>query len=671
MPARALYWVVALTMTGCQSVAQTTAPAAPVGAGPSVVEPAPHEPHDDPGVPGREVTVWVTGLPLSINGTTDVPAGLFGVHYLPGMDEQTVDDWGIEMVRTIDQRPNAQPMQPGDPGVPSNVQQIVDCLYDRYQPGWQLRYPYKWRARLTKLARGYAQHYANIEHDVVLEFWNEPYINWAARPGVNYDGRFFADKDRRIDGPVHWRHNGRLIPELRWRRQLVAVRAGQAPDAADYLASRYAPGHLREGDEWTWREMDFVMREVWWARDVTQPSWYSGGFNQQLYEQMLVVFGESLREANPDVPLIAGWDFHFYQDNWAAWDRLHRPMIDAAGHLLDGLTEHHYGGDTRAVAGQYETAWAYVMATQGRSIDFYNTEAGGFADAERPGSAQSGPQGTPEQRGWSGSRYMIRDIVHLIDVCPDKAVARAAHHPRHYGSEAAFRLLRPLRGTLIADGSDDADLWVVSSINDENQLVVAMFNDGRNPAMVNFNAAIPEGTTLASTVMHRPSISADGTADVVAEAVQFEPGHYSRLRVPSQSARVVVLQLEGEPDRQSQVAITQHPADRARAWVEAGQELRLRIDVPADALEEADAARLKLVQSPWLRGQPRQWRVSLNGQPIDIELGGGWIHLNDLPVELLREQNVVSVTTAGGGEAAGFMVDALSIELESHRGAAE
>jgi len=121
--------------------------------------------------------VTVTGADLSVNGVDTVPVGLFGVHATPLSAAQAAD-WGIEAVRRISHLPPAGPTSNGVPFT-------LDCFFDRYQPAVCLTRP-DWREWLTEAGRRYAA--AADPRVCAVEFWNEPYLNWACKPGVNYDG---------------------------------------------------------------------------------------------------------------------------------------------------------------------------------------------------------------------------------------------------------------------------------------------------------------------------------------------------------------------------------------------------------------------------------------------------------------------------------------------------
>jgi hypothetical protein len=578
-------------------------------------------------------TITVTGRLRVVNGVSEVPRGLFGVHAMNGLTDEIARDWGIESVRTIEVNPTGTPRQPGTGQghglIPSHTTHVVECWYDRFRPALQLTDPDGWDAALRERAATWAAAAKDLTYDTALEFWNEPYLNWASRPGSNYDGRFYTR-----DGDVVMRR-GRAEPTLAWTRQIVAVN----PDSGqvDYVASRYLPERIEPGQTFQWRQKTWEARHLPWVRDTQQPSWWSGPFNRGLYHEMVSVLGPAIKDANPAATLVLGWDFHLFQDRWNAWNMLHRPLIDHAIAWMDGLSEHHYGGDTRAVAGSYEVAYAYALATHGKRLRFYNTEAGGFLDPERPGSgAAPGPDGRDAvTRRLQGSAYMLRDVIHLVAVCPDKAVARAAHMPDVYGGEEAFRLLKPLRGRLMEVHCSDPDIWAVASL-DGDALCVVAFNDTTQPRKVHLAGA--------------GAACDDPTREL-----------------PPRSATAWVVTHEADADTMPVTVLTQHVADKARQDIPPGGSLQLTIAVPAEGLARAAAARVKLVQAPWSRPAEGGWVVTLNGERMALQLphAGGWIGWTDIDPARLREDNVFEFTSAIDLPHAAA-VDALSVELIHH-----
>lgn len=411
--------------------------------------------------------IVVTGKALTINGISHISNGMFGIHATRLTDQQRTE-WGIEAERKIDPSPLNHHPSENDSG-----QLLLRCLYDRYKPALQLTDPH-WQQTLHRLAEQFQSD--RIRGPVWVEFWNEPYLNWSVKPGVNYDGDFY-DTDRANEGgPVFYRGSSDPIPDLIWTRGLMAVR--QSTGEKDYLAWGYMPPGLKQGDTYVFRgKTPMRVESRWLVRDTSQKSYWAGRHNVRLYNQMLKVFAQALKKANPEAVLVAGWDFHFYQGNWDAWQTCLKPTIDTAYHWLDGVTEHHYGGDTRNVAVSYEVATGYTMATYAKFIRCFNTEAGGNLDPQRPDTVTYGQQPDARTRAVSAMTYHLRDVIYLLSRTPDKAAFRAAHEAeQNGGDEYAFKLLKDLRGRLMETTSRSSDIWSVASL-DNRRLSLVIFND--------------------------------------------------------------------------------------------------------------------------------------------------------------------------------------------------
>ena len=243
-------WLIAAAMAmGCQGVARSNA----------------NDPVASP--PG----LHVTGRPLVFAGASGVPIGRFGVDAMR-LTSEVVKDWGIESVRTVTTGPTGVPLNPGDKGpqgpIPPEIAMIVETWYDRYQPALLLTDPSGWQSKLEALGRTYAENAKKAGGARYVEFWNEPFINWAGKPGVNYDGEFY-DQSSAADGqPMTIRGQSQPTPHMIWTRGRKAVNA--ANNRTDYLASRYLPATAADGEEFTFRGRKFRVVECWRGQDRAQ-----------------------------------------------------------------------------------------------------------------------------------------------------------------------------------------------------------------------------------------------------------------------------------------------------------------------------------------------------------------------------------------------------------------
>lgn len=598
---------------------------------------------------GQPIDVQVGDRLLKVNGIDEVPRGLFGVHAAK-LTPERIADWGIESVRLIHQKPTGVPIVPGA-GTHEHLKglsSLLECHFDRYQPAFQLTRD-DWKPYLEDIATRYGAASVQSDREHWVEFWNEPYLNWSVKPGVNYDGVHF-DESRAVEGgPVHRKGAEQPEPHLVWRRGLKAVDI--AGGKTDYVAWGRMPANAKPGDTYEARERTWRLEEAWLARDPTQKSYWAGKYNDQLYRQMLAVFAPALKKANPRVQLIAGWDFHFYQGDWDAWHSLFKPMIDQQHAELDGISEHHYGEDTRRTAASYDVVWNYVLARYGKQVGIYNTEAGGMLDPERPDTpAHPGHRGTPIERARGAMSYALRDIIHLIDVSPDKARSRYAHEPdQNGGDEIAFKLLKPLRGKLVETRSADPRIWVVGSWQ-AGRLTVVVFNDHPEARPVRLSVRPPGGATIGQVTQMAP-LERDGVLSLESMQLASLP---DQILIAPKSAVTFVCELQGGEAPRTLVR-TQHVSGDILMRVAADRPARVKITAPKDALEPGSRFQLRYVVS----GDTARGALRLNGNVVPLR-PGPWIVREPVDAALVREENEVEFSCDSGT----YRIDAVSLEVD-------
>lgn len=565
--------------------------------------------------PGGEPDIRVTGVAMTINGVSAISRGMFGVHATKITDEQ-FKDWGVEAERKIHQSTlKAQYDWRAD-------RVMLHCVYDRYQPALQLTDP-KWEQTLQQLADRLQRDPAGPTP--LVEFWNEPYLNWSTKPGVNYDGDHY-DTSRAVEGgPVHFKGSDEPIADLVWTKGLMAVRAENG--AKDYLAWGYMPRHLKEGDTYDFRGKTTMRIESrWLVRDASQKSYWAGRHNVRLYNQMLETFAPAFKKANPHATLVTGWDFHFYQGNWDGWHTCLKPTIDASHAWIDGVTEHHYGGDTRNVAVGYEVATGYTLSTYGKFIRGYNTEDGGNLDPQRPDTVTYGQQPSPRAMAQSAMTYHLRDVVYLLSRTPDKAAFRAAHEPeRNGGDELAFKLLKDLRGQLIETSSRSNEVWPVASL-DGNRLAVVMFNDLAHEVSQTVRIDAPHGATLAGGVQKQVHVFDDAPHLRLGETKFAATGGSwtGRVTLGAKSAVAITFTLAGDAKPRVQ-ARTQVFSPRFVEEIQIGKPATFQIDLPEAA--KAGGAFLRVAS---LGPIPADIAAQFNGKPVAIPSVGGVV---DVPID--------------------------------------
>ena len=604
--------------------------------------------------------IEVTGNLLSVNGTTEVPLGLFGVHATP-LDAARIADWGVTALRVIERAPDGVPLVPGVGTTPAGLAQVVECVYDRYQPALLLTDP-QWQRTLTSLAQRYAAAAARTGAMHHIEFWNEPYLNWSCKPGVNYDAVHYDSMAAADGAAVTIRGQAQATEFLRWTRGLRAVEVvpGSTPPSLLAVAAGRAPTTAKTGDTYDFRGQKFRMEESWMAKDPTQQFYWAGQQNALWYRRMFVVFARALKAANPAVQVSAGWGFNMWNEDWAAWRQLYQPLIDEALPLMDGVHEHHYGGETRLVAASYEVATAYT-AERGKRLHFYNTEAGGMLDPERPDTPSSAVSGTPVQRAQGAMTYFLRDVIHLLDICPDKAFARAAHEAdQNGGDEFAFKLLKPLRGRLISCRTSSTDMWCVASLHDQT-LTVVCFNDGRRPIRAPLLVNSPHAMHLTAGTVLGVAVRSDAqglelTSEALAEVADTQ--WHGVIDLPMKGARTLVFTLSGTAPEEPQTLVTQHFAPGILGVVTPTAALQRTITLPQAALATATRARLKLV----VLDHDGHGMVTVNGHQLQLRSGSCTV-LQDLDPTLLTP----TTTLDFAAQKSGYRVLMASIELITER----
>jgi hypothetical protein len=618
------------------------------------------------GEAGKPATILVTGDELSVNGQDEIPRGLFGVHNMP-LSEAVVADWGIDSIRTINYGPGTKPLVATGmvattdakgktiwSGFPASTSVLVECFWDRYQPAVQMTRP-DWKESLTALGRGYGEQAALTGKTHYVEFWNEPYLNWATRPGVNLLGYYYDQTDAAPGKPMRLKTTGEIIPDLVWDRQVyVALKPNSL--VLDQWASGTIPHDGKDGETVKLRAFPGsitlidgatvqireprILRKVWIGKDLTQKHYWSGAVNLRFYIDMYKAFASALKETNPQVNVAAGWGFNLFNDNWGCWDTLVRPTIDAVHPWLDAVHEHHYGGDTRMVTASYEVAYAYTLSRYGKRLKFWNTEAGGHLDPEQPGVSKPANEGDPLLRATAAMTYMLRDIIHMLAFVPDKAFTRAAHHPQENGGdEIAFRMLKPLRGRLLATSSSDPRLWSVAS-REGNRLCVAIFNDRREARRISLEVRPPagmrvtSGRRLGSRTATRTTTGPTGTIEqpylqLNEEALgDLGPGPcVVDLKIAGTSAAVLAFDLTGKTGMPVVQRWTQHVSGNILQAIEAKGAISSTMDLPATELASVQEARLRLVVSK----SPSMLQCRLNGIPVALPDDTSWTI--DIPVD--------------------------------------
>ncbi len=607
----------------------------------------------------QSIRLSVSGIPFVVNGTDSVPVGLFGVHS-SSLNADRVANWGVEMVRGIEAAPSGSPSFPGKNNTfPAGIKMTIDCYYDRFQPALYLTNRTGWKTQLENLATTYATNAQNMTHKPILEFWNEPFLNWASKPGVNYDKRWYDQADTAQDVPV--RRPGFSEPEkhLVWdKRKWWVQLSPTVTDPVNFyvqLSSNWtALNNLAVGEELQIGSRRFKAVMDWLALDTTQTSYYSSFANARMYNLMYNTFARKVKEINPSVRVLGGWGMSFSNDNWRPFQTIYKSTIDSCWQWMDGIHEHHYGGDIRFMVGAYEVVNAYSKLKYGKSLPVFNTETGGFTDPQIPGGSTSGPPADPLLRDRGAFQYTFRELAFNLSRSPDKLKSRASHETHLYnGYGLALGMFRNFRGKLISAHSNNDGVWCLSALNG-NKLVVAVYNDLTTASSCQLSVKAPEGFQFSGANRVWAEDSSAGNAVVgKRETLSASGTEWSQnLNLSLKSGTVLEFDLIGSLQAQPFI-IRQFLADTLLANVAANGSMTTQIDIPDSIVNNASGARLKLYVRNFSSGS-----LLLNGQSYsDLQRG----FFSYIPVPISNLQNSNTLVFSGG--AAGFDVNFASIEV--------
>jgi len=600
-----------------------------------------------PQPPRPPVEVKVTGKTLSVNGHDKIPPGIFG-GYAPDLQQK---------YRPGCQR-NLRTLPGGGPKIPDRAKGQseafhIDCMGDRFQPATYLKHA-DWEKRLSDLGRSYSAKAKEAGHRAHVEFWNEPYLNWAGRSRKNYSTRFYRLDLAKEGGPVAVKRPGasaedlEIVPHLRWKK-------------------------VKRFDKKQKKEV-----ETWQVYDPTAFTYWSGRGNGHIYDRMITVFGKAVKEANPDTQLVAGWGFRWQEDHWASWDILYRPTIDRNIQYIDGVCEHHYQGEPTAMAASYEVLTAYGKTKHNKWLYAYNTETNDLVDAPARGAVDT-PEKARNAREYRRMVYNLRDLIYLASQVPDKVRSRTVihHNQTPKATEACYALLRNLRGGLVECASDDRRLWCVASIDGTDpravapepwqKLVVVLFNDDAELREVELDLQSPDGTTFENRAIEWTQVDLESFRVDLWKEDRAASGKRMELRttIPSKAAWKTVLRLKGELTDAQQVKRHQFFSPDLLQKVTRDRPLRTKVALDREVLPTARRAWLRLVVENLSEGEGTvtagKAEIPLpKALTVDNELT-----IVELPLDAKQLNAEASLSfRVNTGNHSGYRVDMTSIVLE-------
>ena len=624
---------------------------------------------EPPMAPVPPVRIAVGGL-LDADGTTTVAPGLFGSFNLP---KEYPDRYRLHFDKQIHHDGLAGKGRFGS----ATVRTVVNTIGDRVRPSPRLTEK-DWKAKTEAFARQLAGEAKAAGTSLTAEYWNEPYLNWANRNRAGFIPRFFDESKAVEGGPVHIKHDGAVAPHLRWTRTYDAPlyrwlkpedwrRGRDGKKAYSVHAPPYAgmdwlyggrwepwshpPKDVADGATYTAKtkqkgkdgkqtevELSLTAYTPWHIHDETQFTYWSGAGMAMFYNDPMVAFGTALKAVDPKATYLAGWQHRPGEDNWAAWDLVYRPTIDAGIAVIDGVTDHDYGGDPRRLTAQAAVVRAYGLTKHRKALTSWNTECNASGDPQAmPGgdAAAKKAAGDRAKRRWTATK-----IVHALDYAP--AVMRAFAHFGDGGASffseggdgVALTQLIALRGRLLAAHSSDPDLLVAASVDGTDpaapktttmaaglELVVAVVNQSDQPRRTELALAYPPGTRPAGPA-RRVRIEVTEAGDRLVEEPASEATNESGMLsvagdIPARECVVWRVPLAGAlaadapatvvrrtwwsdavinrvtPQTPVQTEITTNATSLTRAWLELGLE---KVE-PGEGWIEVASTRIELPQA--------------------------------------------------------------------------
>lgn len=649
-------------------------------------------PAPTPARAAEPIALRLDGRAMLVNGQAEVPLGLFGTHAV-WLTPELIADLGITCNRHLHTQPGPHSHAVSASGtlhaVNGRLPVMIDCMGDRYQPPTVLVNK-DFEPFFERIGREYAERCKKAGWKGYVEFWNEPYLNWAERSRIAYNPKYYDVTQARDDGPVTIKGWDRPVTHLRWRRLWGAYRQDRTlKDGTVTNEQRIAwtvpvPPGLTPGDTFRgkeslyWRhfaETNLTVVEEWGLVDPTAVGWWSGRQNLEYYLWMFLPWARAIKAVHPDQQIIGGWDFNLHVQNWAVWKELYEPLIDAAHPWMDGYSEHHYGVETRYIPLWYEVGTAYAQIKHGRWMRGFNTECGGELDpavygAAAPDAAVADTATAERRKQVAQLTYTLRDIIELASRCPDKVGSRTANQIRtdaQSGAAQALRFLRTLRGPLLNWHCDAPDLWPVAALHAQS-LVLVVFNNANGPRELALEIAAPAGARFAAPAILTRIETDPGATNCLAlldsrVPVPAPTNFTGTFAVPARHALRLTIPLDRAP-------ATLAAVERRQFFARQGvlQELR-------------PGARLTLNTdiAPALRGRAtRAWlRLALEGPGVgavqtavnDAPVAGAGAWLRDLPLDpaVLRDDNAMTFDLPADTGPATVVTASLVLELAPAR----
>lgn len=574
--------------------------------------------------PKREVKITLDpDVVVSLNGTMEVPKGLFGFHDVGSPKDESRDPVGyMKKINPGYLRPlehvgfNAKPL---------TDEQIAERAAQKFgQPE-------------TVFSRRAAA--ANATDEVIMthttDLWNRPpWMDSGVEKAAEGVRAFYRERASRA-----WRPGD----DANWLRRFEVWNE-------PFMWAR----HTNMG------KLNPAGRKAW--TDPTQFGYLPGRMNADVYATLFLAAVEGAKSANPHVQLGGPSTAEVHGDDFATLSNYVGPILDRVHDKIDFITEHHYGGDPRTFAASYQVLKAWCDTKYGRRIPVYNTECNDL------GASSAGK-----------ARYNMLDILTCINQVRDVAKGRAVHalwngFPNDTGERHCFELLSTLRGPVLLAGGDDADVTTVASHPKAGEVVVVALNHG--PVSKRVALDVPQGFVVDEAMVMLADApeqelqlkDTEGQAIPSPSAGSTSLGTLAdkpaSVDLPRGSAIRWTLRKDGYTPQTTRV-LEESFVDTVLAEVKAEAALRAPIKWKSPA-EGRKRAYLRLVTRDVHRGEavavigdstiPLPYSTSNAGQPL----------VQDVPIDpaILRGTTEVTFRCVDPAASNGFAVHAASILIQ-------
>ena len=619
---------------------------------------------------GNTVKVEATGKTLDINGTTMIPAGLFGSFNLKGAEKK----YRMAMGRTI-QGPYVERPQLGD----ATTWMFVNTLGDRTGASVRLNDP-QWAEKSAASGKALGEAAKAAGRGVYVEYWNEPYLNWANKNRVNFNPKYYNVDEASEGAAVKIKMDGTELPYLKWTQNYQAPlwkwadekdwRRGKDASGkiystfavpylyprkfTDYAPETHPPLNVKDGEKYTVKpkverknpqtkkseivvgdkEVELTAFTPWYVYDTTQFSYWSGKGMVKLYTDPMIATGKAMKAVSPESVFIVGWGNRPSEDHWAGFTQLYQPAIDAAPEIVDGVCDHDYGGDATKMAANAEFITAYGMMKHKKWLYSFNTETANMADPQAFATVNEADN-SGALADLSKMRWSARKLIHSLMTSPDKMRSFAWFGMggpwfSETGEGVTMDLLRTLRGRMLEVRSSDPKVWAVASIDGSDpqnprpedlpagqEWTLAVWNDvnvvkGGKPAdgarQIAVSALAPAGMTLGAAMWKQVEYTNAGIT------IKEGKGLEQPITLLPQALLVVrapITGTVGAPD----LVRKQYFGSAVLAKVSADQPVAQTITIDAAQLQGAKRAWLRYVGEYAVEGSAT---VEVNGKSYEL-----------------------------------------------------